>query len=115
MGIDYDGEYYSPKIEQYTYLDIKKDSNKSISSFLKEVFIYEQFLSFATLQEIRCSNIKLFCNNECQDLKNGEKSFSPIQLMYIQSDYISPIKKQREAFLFNYESIKSKYPNIIKK
>lgn len=114
-GIDYDGEYYSPKIEQYTYLDIKKGGNKSISSFLKDIFIYEQFLSFATLQEIRCSNIKLFSYNECQDLKNGEKSFFPIQLMYIQSDYISPIKKQREAFLFNYESIKSKYSNIIKK
>lgn len=114
-SIDYDGEYYSPKVEQYTYLDIKKGGNKSISSFLKDIFIFEQFLSFATLQEIRCSNIKLFSNNEYQDLKNREKSFFPIQLMYIQSDYISPIKHQREAFLFNYESIKSKYSNIIKK
>ena len=87
----------------------------SSRSVLRNGFIYEQFLSFATLQEIRCSNIKLFCNNECQDLKNGEKYFFPIQLMYIQSDYILPIKKQREAFLFNYESIKSKYSNIIKK
>ncbi len=113
--IDYDGDYYSPKIEQYTYLVIKKGVKKSISSFLKEIFIYEQFLSFATLQEIRCSNIQLFSDDECQDLKNREKYFFPIQLMYIQSDYISPIKQQREAFLFNYESIKNNYSNIIKK
>ena len=113
-GINYEGNYYSPKIEQYTFLNIVKNTNASILDFLSDIAIYEKFLSFATMQEVRCSDIKLYSQEEYQEI-NNEKSYNSIQLLYIHSDYTPPIEKHSCHFLFNYNWVKDKYPIILKK
>lgn len=113
-GINYEGDYYSPKIEQYTYLNIVKTINASIPDFFRDITIYEQFLSFATMIDVRCSDIKLYSQEEYQEI-NNEKHYNPIQLMYIHRDYIVPADKSNCDFLFSYNLVKDKYPIILKK
>ena len=48
-GVDYNGEYLSSTIEQYSYLEIKKRKNVSIWEFYSDIMMFEQFLSLAVL------------------------------------------------------------------
>lgn len=114
-GINYHGDYFSPKIEQYTYLKILKQRNVCISDIYSNVFMFEQFLSLATLQTVKCSKITLFDETIFQELDNGEKFYHPIQLIYIQREINQPTNTKKYDFLFDYDSISEQYPQIIKK
>ena len=112
-GLDYYGDYYSPKLEQYTYLEINKEKDTSIIDFLHDIYMFEQFLSFATLQDVKCNNIYLFSKNEYQELSDGVKIYDSIQLIYVQREYKTPNTKFSNDFLFDYNTIKDKYEDII--
>lgn len=114
-GIRYIGDYYSPMIEQYTYLEIHKKMNASIVELLRDIHMFKHFLSFATLQETKCSNIKLYDKEEYQELTDEDKIYDSIQLIYIQREYTIPVSKLRNDFLFNYDTIKGQYSDVIKK
>ncbi len=112
-GIDYCGDYYSPKLEQYTYLEINKENDTSIIEFMYDIYMFEQFLSFAALQDVKCEKIYLYSKNEYQELSSGEKIYDTIQLIYIQREYKTPNIKFSDDFLFNYDTIKDRYKDII--
>lgn len=114
-GINNIGDYYSQIIEQYTYLEICKRTDSSIVELLRDVFIFEQFLSFVTLQETKCSNIELYDKEKYHELADGDKIYHPIQLIYVQREYLIPKLKGDNIFLFNFDTIKEQYPNVIKK
>ena len=44
----------SPKIEQYTYIEVRKKNATSIKDLLSDIFMFEQFLSFASLKRVKC-------------------------------------------------------------
>ena len=58
-AISYCGDLRCPKIEQSTSLTIKKPQKDHLGSFLYDIHIYEQFLSFAALSNVSASNIWL--------------------------------------------------------
>lgn len=108
--ISYCGDLRCPKIEQSTSLVIKKPQKDHLGSFLYDIHIYEQFLSFAALSDVSASNIWLQDDDLYRRWGDGGK----ISLYYVRKD-CSKWNDKNIEFLFEYDTIKGKYPDIIKK
>lgn len=107
--------FLSPKIEQYTCLEIHKLNDTSIEDFLSNIFLYEQFLSMATLEVVECSKI-ILRDRDLFHESNGSKQFEKIELIYIQRDNEDKYKPTiRDNYLFTYDTIENQYDGIIKK
>lgn len=116
---NYRGEYFEPKIKQKTTVTLTNSSDYSLKDALKQIFLFEQFLSFAALKSLESSKIILYDKSKFQQLENGKKHFFSIE-------YICTYKKnnefkqeqdlaERSKFLFTYETIKDEFRSIIKK
>lgn len=114
-GINYIGDHLSPTLEQYTCLEILKTENASISEFYSDIHIYEQFLSFATLQGVKCSKITLLDQSMYQDYDKNNIHYDAIQIIYIQREAGNFLKTKSHEFLFDYNSIIDNYPKIIER
>ena len=112
--ISYCGDLRCPKIEQSTSLVIKKPQKDHLGSFLRDIHIYEQFLSFAALSGASASNIWLQDDDLYQQLDDGRKIYKKILLHYVRKECLDWNDKKID-FLFEYDTIKDKYPSIIKK
>ena len=112
--VTYCGDLRCPKIEQSTSLVIKKPQKDHLGSFLHDIHVYEQFLSFAALSDVSASDIWLQDDDLYQELNNGRKIYTKIQLHYGRKDR-SKWNDKNVNFLFEYNAIKENYPNIIKK
>lgn len=117
--VNYSGDYFKPKIRQKTIVSFTYKSEVSLKFVLQQIYLFEQFLSFATLRPIECSKIVLYQKTKFQQLDNGKRHFFPIE-------YICAYKKQKETkqeydiierdrFLFTYETIKNEFHLIINK
>lgn len=78
-GVNYVGDYFSPNINQHTYIEILKQDNSSIEDFYANIFMFEQFLSLATLHTVNCSKILLYDKTVFQEYNNGQRFYHPIQ------------------------------------
>lgn len=115
-GVDYNGEYLSSTIEQYSYLEIKKRKDVSIWEFYSDIMMFEQFLSLAVLDTVQCSKIFLFDRSIYQKYAGNKKLYHPIQLIYIQDELANTDKKWKNwNFLFDYTSISEHFAEIIQK
>ena len=106
----------SPKIEQYTYIEVHKKNSTSIKDLLSDIFMFEQFLSFATLKIVKCSSITLYDQEQYQEGK-GQKYYKAIEVIhpfFDRQDLKSQPTKSYD-FLFNHATIKEIYPEILKK
>lgn len=112
--IFYRGDLRCPKIEQSTSLAIKKPQKDHLGSFLHDIHIYEQFLSFAALSDVSASHIRLQDDDLYQQLDDGRKIYNKILLHYARKEH-SKWNDKKIDFLFGYDTIKDKYPSIIKK
>ncbi len=116
-SVSFDGteHFLHPEFEQYTYIEIKKNKDSSIKEFLSDIFMYEQFLSLATLQSVECSKIIINDLNIFQEIRNGKKIHRSIEVIYIQDTTKKRNRVKSNDFLFNYSSISSQYSTIIQK
>lgn len=105
-----------PKIEQYTYIEVHKKNTTSIKDLLSDIFMFEQFLSFATLKIVKCSFITLFNQNLYQEVK-GRKYYKAIEVIHPFFDRQNIESKPTKSydFLFNHTTIKEIYPEILRK
>lgn len=55
--VNYSGEYFEPKINQKTTVTLTNSSDYTLKDALKQIFLFEQFLSFATLKSLDSSKI----------------------------------------------------------
>ena len=113
-GVYFHSDHFSPSLEQFTYLEIIKREDSSLIDFYSNIFLFEQFLSLATLQNSISSEITLFDKSEFQELENDEKIFNSIQIIYPKRYYESILNKRRQEFLFYYKSISEDFSQIIK-
>lgn len=104
-------DIYEPETKQLTALVIENNSKDTIWPFIHNVYIFEQFLSFATLSNIKVDKFTLQDKDSCQVLKNGQKLYDSVLLYYVRCNIDSRYCKER--LLFNYDSIKEKFPEII--
>lgn len=104
------------QLNQYTYIEIHKEEEASIVDFLSDIFLYEQFLSLATLKVVNCSGITLFDKELYQEYM-GQKNYRSIEIIhpFFERNGIEREKIQSYKFLFDYSGIKEIYPAILKK
>ena len=116
--VNYVGEYFEPKIKQRTLVSLTNKSDYSLKDAIRKIFLFEQFLSFATLAPLESSEIVLYEKSKFQQLDNGEKHFFPIQYIRVyhgKETHNEQIIAERSSFLFTYETIKAEFQSILKK
>ena len=116
MSFNESEQRLSPKIEQYTYIEVRKKNATSIKDLLSDIFMFEQFLSFATLKIVKCSSITLYDQEQYQEGK-GQKYYKAIEVIHPFFDRQDLKSQPTKAydFLFNHATIKEIYPEILKK
>lgn len=112
-NVVYLGDYLSPKIEQYTSLTICKHIGASFIDICSDIYMYEQFLSFATLKEIKASSIDFFVKKDSDQSTEEYNPYESVKLIYVQRDYVTPDVRQPYEFLFTYDVIKEKYHEVL--
>ena len=114
-GIDYTGISLTPQIEQYTYIKILKRNKSSIIDLLADIRTFEYFLTFATFNIVKSSDITIF--EEETDLQEDEENqHTIINLIHPFIERKSIHNDNRtHYYLFNYLSIKDFYVEMLKK
>lgn len=116
--VNYTGDHYEPQIRQKTIATITKTTDFSLKEILHEIFLFEQFISFATLKYIKSNKIILFDKSIYQELNNCKRHFFPIEYIRVTRDSENirkPEILERTNFLFTYETIKQEFHLILKK
>lgn len=105
-----------PHLEQYTYVEIHKTVPSSIKELLSDIFMFEQFLSFATLNIVKCSSITIYDKDYYQE-GNKRKHYRAISIIhpYFERQKLENKQVSTYDFLFDYATIKDIYPEILKK
>lgn len=100
-------------IEQYTYIEICKNNVVSLKNILNDICRYEEFLSLATLNIVKCSEITLY--DDCTyDEYNGHRLCTPIYVICpIQERQFLDNNEKSHEYLFTYTTIQELYPRII--
>lgn len=114
--IFYNGDNMNPEIGQYSCLEICKKNKTTINEILFNLFMYEQFLSLATLSIVKCSKITLYDRKIFQQIENT-KFYREIYVIhpFIERKNLQDVTSKFHKFLFYYSTIKNDYPIIIQK
>lgn len=114
-GIDYTGISLTPQIEQYTYIKILKRNKSSIIDLLADIRTFEYFLTFATFDIVKSSDITIF-EKETDIQEDEESQYTIINLIHPFTERKSIQNDDRiHYYLFNYLSIKDFYAEMLKK
>lgn len=105
-----------PHLEQYTYVEIHKQEPSSIKELLSDIFMFEQFLSFATLNIVKSSSITIYDKDFYQEDKK-RKYYRAINIIhpFFERQKLENKPVSTYDFLFDYATIKDVYPEILKK
>lgn len=106
--------HLNPSFIQSTFLQIEKKQKSSISDFLTDIHLFEDFLSLASLSTINVNSILLFDETNYQELPNKDKIFHPVELFYVQAR-VDTVRTKDYDFLISYSQIQDIFPNIIRK
>lgn len=115
-AVRYNGDRFAPEVEQFSYLEIRKKEKSSIREIVSDIFMFEQFLSLATLSIVKCSKITLFDKSSYQRL-GGTRLYREIHFIHAFRERNNLQSAESKMFrnLFDYSDIKDFYPAIIKK
>jgi len=115
-AVRYNGDRFAPEVEQYSFLEIRKKGKTSIKEIVSDIFMFEQFLSLATLSIVKSSKITLFDKSTYQQ-EVGTKFYREIHFIhaYRERQNLQSVESKMFRNLFDYSTIKSVYPEIIKR
>ncbi len=115
-GCQPDDLLLKPELEQYSYLKFNKPKmGMSINEIFHEIIKFGRFLSLATKRDVRPESIYLTDTNVRKDYTNGQKSYYfPIYILYVQIPVSQPTKLDRNNFLFRYEDLADRIPELLK-
>ncbi len=114
-GVYFDGTTYllNPQFEQYTYVDIIKQSAVSINELLIDIHTFERFISLATFSVVKSSDITFFDKEIFQEHKS-EKYYRQIHLIHLHNPLrIRSEQNKNSNFLIQSTAIEEVYPEII--
>ncbi len=81
-----------------------------------EIYKFEQFLSLATMRTVQCESIDLRDSGNTENFKDGRKRYCfPIYVLTVQRPVFNPSKISRHKFLFCYESMPERVPDVLEK
>lgn len=106
----------APEVEQFSYLEIRKKEKSSIREIVSDIFMFEQFLSLATLSIVKSSKITLFDKNTYQQI-GGTRLYREIHFIHALRERNNLQSAESKMFrnLFDYSDIKDFYPAIVRK
>lgn len=115
-NVQYNGDHFAPEVEQYSYLEIRKNGKTSIKEIVSDIFMFEQFLSLATLSIVKSSKISLFDKSTYQQ-DGSTRSYREIHFIHAfrERNNLQSAESKMFGNLFDYSTIKDVYPEIIKK
>lgn len=114
-GVSYNRDPFTFKAEQNTYLEIIKNKNVSAENIHLNIEMFEEFLSFATLQTVKCTEILLYDETFVKNTVDKIEYYNPIKLIYVQNSINGLVKDNWHKYLFYYDKIELQYPYIIQK
>ncbi len=112
---DNSGSLFSAKFEQFTSLKIESKKDSSIKGFYEKACRFEQFLSLATFKDVSYSELCLYSKDCSQTIGNETTIYNPIRIDTIFHAAPSDKKIDISNFLFNYEGVKDKYNDALRK
>lgn len=115
-AVRYNGDRFAPEVEQFSYLEIHKKEKSSIREIVSDIFMFEQFLSLATLSIVKSSKITLFDKNTYQQI-GGTRLYREIHFIHALRERNNLQSAESKMFrnLFDYSDIKDFYPAIVRK
>lgn len=114
-GICYNNSCLITQFEQYTYIEILKYNKSSIVDLLADIRTFEYFLTFATFDIVKSSDITIF-EKETDIQEDEESQYTIINLIHPFTERKSIQNDDRiHYYLFNYLSIKDFYAEMLKK
>lgn len=115
-GVRYNGDHFAPEIEQFSYLEVRKKEKTSIKELLTDIFMFEQFLSLATLSIVKSSAITLYDRNTYQQIEKT-RYYRRIHIIHAYGERKNLQNPELKSFryLFDYPTIEDIYPQILKK
>ena len=107
--------FLKPDIEQFSYLAMNRPgAGMSIPEIFHEIYKFQQILSLATMRNVQYESIDLRDPDIKQDFKDGHKSHCfPIYVLTIQQAVFNPSKISRHNFLFCYEKMPERIPDVL--
>ena len=111
----YSGEDLNPQVSQHTTLHIEKMNSASLNEILKNISLFEQFLSIAILEECHANKIILNTLDLFQEISENRKLYHSIEVLRREQFINEQLRTDKHQFLFDYTIIKEKYPEIIRK
>lgn len=114
--VRYNGDHFAPEVEQSSYLEIRKKGMASIKEIVSDIFMFEQFLSLATLSIVKSSKITLYDKSIYQQ-EGGTRFYREIHFIHAFRERNNLQSAESKMFmnLFDYSTIKDVYPEIITK
>ena len=115
-AVRYNGDHFAPEIEQYSYLEIRKKGKISIKEIVSDIFMFEQFLSLATLSIVKSLKITLH-DKTIYEQEAGTRFYREIHFIHAFRERNNLQSADSKMFrnLFDYSTIKDVYPEIIAK
>ena len=115
-AVRYNGDHFAPEVEQYSCLEIRKKGMTSIKEIVSDIFMFEQFLSLATLSIVKSSKITLYDKSTYQQ-EGKTRFYREIHFIHAFRERNNLLSSESKMFknLFDYSAIKDVYPEIITK
>jgi hypothetical protein len=115
-AVRYNGDHFAPEVEQYSCLEIRKKGKTSIKEIVSDIFMFEQFLSLATLSIVKSSRITLYDKSTYQQ-EGKTRFYREIHFIHAFRERNNLQSAETKMFksLFDYSAIKDVYPEIITK
>lgn len=112
---DTSSDYMKSTIQQFTRIRIESKTPTSINYLYRKLYLFQQFLSFATLNTVCINKLWVYSNDYYEEIK-GKKINNPAYI------YLKPDEKCNEEseikksdFLFKFSDISDDFEFIIKK
>lgn len=107
--------FLHPQFEQYTYIEITKQSEVSINELLSDIRNFERFISLASFNVVESTDITFYDKDIFQQDEH-RKIYKQIHLIHRYNKLRDNSQQNKNGdFLFQYSTIKEVYPEIIKK
>lgn len=102
-------------INQNTEIKIKNEYSTSLNYLYNKLYLFKQFLSFATLNQVCVNQLIAYSKENYQEI-NNQKILNPIKIYLANEDFCEKdFVINKTNFLFYFSDIKEEYDEIIKK
>ena len=115
-GASFTGDYamLNNGIEQTSWLEISRKEKVSFNKLLSCVYMFEEFLSLATMRVVEAYEMSIYDEDYYQDYDSGERHYHTIHFFSSHWRGKDTEKVDNIRFLFGYDTIKDRFGEIMR-